>query len=120
MRTRPAPALAHAERAVGGGQDRSALVQQGLAGGRQLHLPSAAQQQRAADLGLEPPDLRRQRGLRQVQTRGCAREVQFLRDGDEIAQLSELHECGNYRVPRIIVRIFLLRAAVAGEESMWA
>ena len=56
----------------------------------------------------------RQRGLREVQPGGGAREVQLLGDGDEIAQLAQLHRCSNYRATRIIVRIFLLHRVAAG------
>src|SRR4029078_12867644 len=42
-----------------------------------------------AELGFEPPDLRREPGLSDPQTLGGAREASLLMDGDERAKVSE-------------------------------
>ena len=64
------------------GQDRAARV-------RQPHLVLGAVEKPSAKLVFQLPDLLAQRRLRHVQPRGRAREVQFLRDGHEIPQMSE-------------------------------
>ena len=79
------------ERLVGGQQDVLRVGEQRLARGRQLDAAGAAREQGAADLALERADLRRQRRLRQAEPHGSPREVQFLRDGHEVAQLAEVH-----------------------------
>src|SRR5215210_1102289 len=50
-----------------------------------------AVEQRAAELALEELDRSRQRRLRHVAALGCAGEVQFLGDGEEVANLVHLH-----------------------------
>ena len=45
------------------GEDRLGAGEQVLAGRRELHAAARAPQQRDPELGLEPPDLLRQRGL---------------------------------------------------------
>ena len=52
--------------------------------------PGCADEQVAAELVLERTDLRRQRGLRDVQLLGRSTEVQLLRHGEEVAQVPQL------------------------------
>ncbi len=70
----------------------------------QLDLALVAQQQRRADLLLELADLLAQRRLGHVQALRGTAEVQLLGDGDEVAQVAELHDDrhdgGHRRVPR--------------------
>ena len=73
------------------GQDLAAALEQHLAGGRELDAARGPVQQRLAELGLEAADLLRERRLRDVQALGGAAEVPLLGDGDEVAQVSELH-----------------------------
>ena len=65
--------------------------QQRLARGRQPDRAPVAEEDPLAQLGLEPPDLLADRGLRDPQPLGRAREVQLLGDGDEVGELAELH-----------------------------
>jgi hypothetical protein len=51
-----------------------------------LHLPAGAQEQRRAERLLELADLVAERRLGDVQARGGAAEVKFLRDGQEVAE----------------------------------
>ena len=51
----------------------------------------AAQEERLAELGLEPPDLHAHRGLRDRKPLRRAREVLLLGHRDEIGELRELH-----------------------------
>jgi hypothetical protein len=55
---------------------------------RQLDLARRPDEQRRAELGLERPDLSRERRLSDVQALGCAAEVQLLGDGDEVAEVT--------------------------------
>ena len=61
--------------------------QQHLSRRRQLHLPVAAQHQRATDRVLQPLDLLGQRRLGDVESIGRPAEMQLLRQRDERAQL---------------------------------
>ena len=72
-------------------QDLRPALEQHLAGGRELDAARGAVQQRLPELGLEAADLLRERRLRDVQPRGGAAEVALLGDGDEVAQVPELH-----------------------------
>jgi hypothetical protein len=45
-----------------------------------------------SELLLESPDLLRERGLGDVLARGCAREVAFLGQCDEIPKLPKIHK----------------------------
>ena len=73
------------------GEDLAAALEQHLAGGRELDAARGAVEQRLAELGLEAADLLRERRLRDVQPLGGAAEVPLLGDGDEVAQVPELH-----------------------------
>ena len=66
-------------------------LEQHLAGGRELDAARRPVEQRLAELGLEAPDLLRQRRLGDVQPLGGAAEVPLLGHGDEVAQVPELH-----------------------------
>ena len=94
---REAPELAarRAQRVLGGavdrGEDLARPHEQDLARRRELDAARRAVQQRHAELGLEPPDLLRERRLGHVQALGGAAEVAFLGDGDERAQEADLH-----------------------------
>ncbi len=65
--------------------------QQRMAGVGQRHGAPRALEQPHAQLGLQRADLLAQWRLRDVQALGRAREVQLLGDGDEIAQVAQLH-----------------------------
>ena len=109
---REAPELAarRAPRVLGGavdrGEDLACPREQDLAGGRELDAARRAVQQRHAELGLEPPDLLRERRLGHVQALGGAAEVAFLGDGDERAQEADLH-------PAIYISTLLNRSAIS-------
>ena len=85
------------DRALELGQNRPRVSQERGAGRRELDPPARPDEQRKPELFLECPDLLAQRGLRDVQAFGSAAEVQLLRDGDEVTQLTKLHEDGNGR-----------------------
>ena len=84
-----------------------AAHEQDLARRRELDAARRAVQQRHAELGLEPPDLLRERRLGHVQALGGAAEVAFLGDGDERAQVAELH------APAIYISALLNRSAIS-------
>ena len=44
--------------------------------------------QRQSQLGFERLDLLRERGLRDIETLGCAREIQLLGDGQEVPEVT--------------------------------
>ena len=71
-------------------QQLPGVAQERLARRGQLHPPSGAGQQLAAELVLELADLLAQRRLGDVQPGGRAAEVQLLGDGHEVAQLAQL------------------------------
>ena len=68
-----------------------AALEHHLAGGCELDAARGPVQQRLAELGLEAADLLGEGRLRDVQALGGAAEVPFLGDGDEVAQLSQIH-----------------------------
>ena len=72
-------------------EDLARAHEERRAGRGQLDLALVAQQQLRADLLLERADLLAQRRLGHVQALGRAAEVQLLGDGDEVAQVAELH-----------------------------
>jgi len=73
-------------------RERSArALDEDLPGLGERRPPRGAVDEREADLGLEPADLLRERGLRDVLTLGSAREVALVGERDEVAQLSQLH-----------------------------
>ena len=57
----------------------------------EMRVRPLAVEQRPAELALEKLDRPRQRRLRDVAALGGAREVQFLGDGEEVADLVHLH-----------------------------
>jgi hypothetical protein len=57
----------------------------------QVRVRALAMEQRPAELALEELDRPRQRGLRHVAALGGAREVELVRDGEEVADLVHLH-----------------------------
>ena len=79
------------DRGVDGGEDLARALEQHLAGGRELDAARGAVEQRLSELGLEAADLLRERRLGDVQAFGGAAEVPLLGDGDEVAQVPELH-----------------------------
>src|SRR6185436_7378069 len=109
---REAPELAArgAQRVLGGavdrGEDLARANEQDLARRRELDAAGRAVQQRHAELGLEPPDLLRERRLGHVQALGGAPEVAFLGDGDERAEETDLH-------PAIYIWALLNRSAIS-------
>ncbi len=66
-------------------------AQDRLPGLRHADRAARALKQFEAQLALEAADLLAERGLRDVQLRGRAREVALLGDGGEVAQLAQLH-----------------------------
>jgi hypothetical protein len=58
---------------------------------RQLHAAGRSHEERRAELVFEPADLPADGGLRDPQRVGSASYVPFLRDGDEVLDLSEAH-----------------------------
>ena len=72
-------------------EDPRACDEEGLAGGRQLDPPARPIEEREAELGLEGLDLPAQRRLRDVRRARGAPEMALLGDGDEVAQVPELH-----------------------------
>ena len=87
----PAGRLGSGERLVDRAQRGAGRLQQRLAGLRELHAAGRALQQRHAELLLEPGDRGAERLLGDVHAGGRAREVQLLGDGDEVAQVPQLH-----------------------------
>jgi hypothetical protein len=82
-------ALRGAHRAAQVAERDAALHREGVARGRQAHATRGALQQRHAH-GLEMADGAAERGLRDIQPRGRAPEVQFLgqqREGTRLAQV---------------------------------
>jgi hypothetical protein len=77
--------------AVQVGEDRPRVAQERRAGRCRLHAPARAREELGPELVLQQPDLVAQRGLRHVQPLGRPAEVQLLGDGDEVAQVAELH-----------------------------
>jgi hypothetical protein len=67
------------------------LGQQGLPRTGQPHRPAGPVEQPHAELAFEPGDLLADRGLGDVQPLGGPAEVQLLRDGGEVRQLTKLH-----------------------------
>ena len=62
-----------------------------LARRRERDMPRRAVDERDPELVLQPPDLLRQRRLRDVQQPGRAREVALVGQRDEVAQLAQFH-----------------------------
>jgi hypothetical protein len=87
----PGGALGRAPRALRLGERQACFREEGEAGGGELHAARDAREERRADVALEVADLPAQRRLGDVQARRRAAEVQLLGDGDEVAQVAELH-----------------------------
>ena len=85
--------------------------------GGELDLAARAAEDLDAELGLEAPDLLRDRRLREVQLLGGLRERAVAGDGDDGAQVTELHaSMVPARWPE--VEVALLRPAIsAGDGS---
>ncbi|SFR18443.1 hypothetical protein SAMN04488564_104817 [Lentzea waywayandensis] len=81
------------------------LGQQGASGLGQLDLAGGAQEQRRAELHLQRPDRRRQRGLGDVHPARGPGEVAVLGDRDEVLKLSEFHNSS----PAVLNEITSLR-----------
>ena len=75
-------------------EDPPRLLEHRGAGLRQLDAAVGPLQEPDPELGLELADLLAHRGLRDVQALGRAAEVQLLGDGDEVAEVPELHLTG--------------------------
>jgi hypothetical protein len=73
------------------GQHAACLVEQGRTRRGQRNASLRPVEQADAELHLELANLLADGGLGDVQSFGRAVEVQFLRDGDEVAQMSEFH-----------------------------
>ncbi len=76
---------------VGVAEQPPRLGQQRGAGGGQPDGAPGAAEERGAELGLEAPDLARQRRLRDVEPRGGAAEAQVFGHGHEVAKVAQLH-----------------------------
>ncbi|MNT54097.1 hypothetical protein D3C72_1912310 [compost metagenome] len=72
-------------------QRAARLIQKQRAGLRQFHAAAGARQQRRPQFFFQRLDLQAQRRLADVQPAGGLAEAQFLGDGDEVAQLAEIH-----------------------------
>ncbi|MNP16155.1 hypothetical protein D3C76_1085390 [compost metagenome] len=72
-------------------EDLPGLVEEQPAGFGQAHAAIGAIQQARADFFLQGLDLLAQRRLGNAQLLGGAAEMQFLGDGDEVAQVSQFH-----------------------------
>ena len=83
LAARRLPGRAHG--AVDLRQNRPRLGQKHLARAGELYTPLRALEQQHPQLGFELANLAAQRGLRDVQARGRATEVQCLGHGDEVA-----------------------------------
>ena len=77
--------------AIDRGQHRLGIGQEGAAGVGQRHAARMAHEQRRVDLLLQRLDLLRQRRLLHVQLLGRARDVAFMGDGDEVAEMAQFH-----------------------------
>ncbi len=65
--------------------------QEQLPGVGERDAAGGALEQRGSELGLQPPDLRRDRGLRDAQLLGRAAEAAAGRDRLEVGELPQLH-----------------------------
>jgi hypothetical protein len=85
----------HPARATFEVRDRSGhrprFVEQGAPFTCQLHAGPMPEEERHAQLGFELANLPGERRLRDVETLGGSREVSFVGDGDECAQMSKVH-----------------------------
>ena len=74
-------------------QNLLGVGQEGAAGVGQAHAARMAQEQGGIDLALERLDLLAERRLLHAQPLRRARDVPFMRDGDEIAKVTQFHSC---------------------------
>jgi hypothetical protein len=72
------------------------LVEERMPRGGELDAAVRAMEQVDAELAFELSDLLAERRLRHVQARRGAAEVQLLRDGQEVAEVAELHGGDSY------------------------
>ena len=72
-------------------QDALAIGLEQAAGGGELDVLGAAIEQHRSDHLLQLLDLMRQRGLRDVQPLGRAREAARVRNGEKITQVTQFH-----------------------------
>ena len=84
--------------------ERAQAREQDLAEGGELGPAAVAVEQRAVELGLELLDRFGQGGLRDVAALGRAREVAGVDDGQEVADLVQLHRSAEYG-PSDLLRI---------------
>ena len=102
IRTRPRAAVgdpAYAPDALlDGAEDPGRLVVQELSGGGQADVAGGAGEEGGAELLLELADGLRERGLGDVEALGGPAEVAGLRDGGEVAKVSQLHGRPSFRV----------------------
>ena len=70
------------------GEDPGDLRHERFAGIGQLDPVACAVKQGHAHLGFERLDLLRERRLRNIETLGCACEIQLLRDGQEVPEVT--------------------------------
>lgn len=66
--------------------------QEQLPGVGERDAAGSALEQRGPELGLQPPDLRRNRGLRDAQLLGRAAEAAVAHDRLEVGELPQLHQ----------------------------
>jgi hypothetical protein len=83
--------LGQFRRMFGLGEDEASLVNECFSRLREVHVAFVAIEEPDPELILELPDLLTQRGLADVEAFGGMTEMQTLRDGDRIAQVSEFH-----------------------------
>ena len=73
------------------GEDAPGVGQQPFARLGELHTARLAAEQLHLQLGFQCPDLLAQRRLLHAEPLGGAGDVAFLGDGDEVAQVSQVH-----------------------------
>jgi hypothetical protein len=73
------------------GEDRPYPVEVGAAGVGEVDPTCGAVEQNDAEFAIELPDRVRERRLCHVEPLGCTPEVALFRDGDEVAELAQIH-----------------------------
>ena len=102
--------------AVDLGEHALRVAEDDAALGGELDLPARAPEDLDAELGLEPPDLLRDRRLGEVQLLGGLRERPVAGDGGDGAKVTELHDAmvpGGERE----VEVALLRPAISARDG---
>lgn len=79
------------DRLTGRGKNVSRPAQESRSGFGEAYPTLAALEQAGADLFFERTDLDRQRRLADVQPFGCPSEIELFGDGDEVAEVAQLH-----------------------------